>query len=82
MFNILYFIVDAGRDKLCLLEAVNYNGLFYFLLANVLTGIVNLSLPTVYLSPLPAFVIVALYMVFLSFVVTFFYRRKISFKFW
>jgi len=37
-----------------LLEAINLNGLALFLLANVMTGVVNLALPTMYASDVKA----------------------------
>lgn len=33
-------------SKPCLMESVNGNALFFFLLANIFTGLVNLVLPT------------------------------------
>lgn len=45
-----------------LLEAVNRNGLVIFLLANVLTGLVNLSMETIYAEDLTAYIILVGYM--------------------
>ncbi|EKM57256.1 uncharacterized protein PHACADRAFT_172903 [Phanerochaete carnosa HHB-10118-sp] len=44
-----------------LLEAVNRNGLLFFLLANVITGLVNLTIPTIYTSDWWAVVILSVY---------------------
>ncbi|KZS96987.1 hypothetical protein SISNIDRAFT_477615 [Sistotremastrum niveocremeum HHB9708] len=44
-----------------LLEAINKNGLILFLLANVATGLINLSVQTMYTSNSKAFLILILY---------------------
>ena len=36
-----------GATQFSLLEAVNRNGLFYFLLSNLLTGVVNFGMQTI-----------------------------------
>ncbi|XP_045159757.2 phosphatidylinositol-glycan biosynthesis class W protein-like [Mercenaria mercenaria] len=65
-----------------LISAINYNGLFYFLLANLLTGLVNMSVKTIYQSNLVAMTILTGYMFLLSSVLYFLYRKKISLKIW
>ncbi|KAL6304631.1 GWT1-domain-containing protein [Sparassis latifolia] len=45
-----------------LFEAVNRNGLVLFLLANFATGLINLSLPTMYMSDWLAMVVLSVYM--------------------
>ncbi|CAG8482626.1 7672_t:CDS:2 [Acaulospora morrowiae] len=47
-------------------EAINSNGLLMFLLANILTGIVNLSIRTLYVNNLVAEGILAVYMLIIS----------------
>ncbi|KAI5453140.1 Glucosaminyl phosphatidylinositol (GlcN-PI) nositol acylation protein [Naganishia albida] len=42
--------LSAGRKVPALLDAVNKNGLVFFLLANLLTGLVNVSMETMYAS--------------------------------
>ncbi|KAL9551426.1 hypothetical protein MBANPS3_004270 [Mucor bainieri] len=49
-----------------MLDAVNINGLFTFLLANVLTGTVNLSIRTLYANDLQSGVINAAYMLIVT----------------
>jgi len=44
-----------------LLEAINRNGLVLFLIANVATGLINLSIPTMYLSDWWAMLVLAVY---------------------
>ncbi|GJE93137.1 GWT1-domain-containing protein [Phanerochaete sordida] len=53
-----------GRTALgapALLEAINRNGLVFFLLANVMTGLVNLVIPTMYIADAGALAILAGY---------------------
>lgn len=65
----------------CLVSAVNYNLLAYFLIANLFTGFVNLALETINTSPTLAFVIMNVYLLVLHAVITVFYSRKILLKF-
>ncbi|KZT08215.1 uncharacterized protein LAESUDRAFT_757895 [Laetiporus sulphureus 93-53] len=44
-----------------LLEAINHNGLVLFLLANLATGLVNLTMPTMYMSDPAAMAVLSLY---------------------
>ncbi|KAI8996653.1 GWT1-domain-containing protein [Trametes punicea] len=50
-----------GGSAPALLEAVNANGLVLFLLANVMTGLINLSMRTMYMSDGPAMLVISLY---------------------
>ncbi|POW20326.1 hypothetical protein PSHT_03651 [Puccinia striiformis] len=43
------------------LEIINQNSLAIFLFANLLTGIINLSVHSMYINPVPAFSILQLY---------------------
>lgn len=43
-------------------RAVNNHGLFYFLISNLATGAVNLAIRTLDYRPVPAFVVLCLYM--------------------
>ncbi|XP_044285903.1 phosphatidylinositol-glycan biosynthesis class W protein [Varanus komodoensis] len=55
----------GGQPKLqgtCLISAVNKNQLLYFLLANILTGLVNMLVDTVHSNTLTAMFILHLYM--------------------
>ena len=64
------------------MTAINFNGLFYFLSANILTGLVNMCVRTIYQPPSIAFLILTVYMFILSLVISFLYHRKISLKVW
>ncbi|XP_069127185.1 phosphatidylinositol-glycan biosynthesis class W protein-like [Argopecten irradians] len=65
-----------------LLNAINYNGLFYFLLSNVLTGFMNITMETIHMSALPSFLILTLYMSCLSAISVCLFVRKMKIKFW
>lgn len=54
------------RSSSTLLRAFNKNGLFIFLLANVLTGLVNLILPTLTMSHVQAMGVLVIYAAVLS----------------
>ena len=64
----------------CLISAVNYNLLAYFLIANLLTGAVNLSIETINASPTSSFIIMNIYLLVLHAMITLLYRRKILLK--
>lgn len=65
-----------------LLEAISRNGLFYFLLANVLTGVVNLLVATISASTTMAMFILIFYMLVLSAVTALLHFYNITIKFW
>ncbi len=48
-----------------LLRFINYNGLVFFLLANLLTGLVNMSFDTIHMAPLASVVLLFLYCIVL-----------------
>ncbi|XP_062595806.1 phosphatidylinositol-glycan biosynthesis class W protein-like [Saccostrea cucullata] len=70
------------EGDVCLLSAVNYNALLYFLLANVFTGLVNLCIDTIQSTPTKSMTILTIYMGILSFISIMFYKWKIQLKFW
>ena len=55
-----------------------YIGLYVFLFSNVLTGIVNLIMETIYMNDLSAFLIVSTYIMLLISTSYFFYFNKIK----
>ncbi|XP_076644546.1 uncharacterized protein LOC143354376 isoform X3 [Halictus rubicundus] len=63
-----------------ILEAVNYNGLFFFLLANLMTGGVNMLVPTLHVSQSRALQILIAYMALNILSVLFLYRKQIQIK--
>ena len=63
-----------------LLMAVNYNGLLFFVVANLLTGTINMALDTKSLSSSTAFSVVTVYMFILSLLFLFLYWIKFSLK--
>ena len=71
---------DKRDIKSPLLMAVNYNGLLFFVVANLMTGTVSLTVDTRSLSHKIAFMLVTLYMFVLSVVFIYLYRIKFSFK--
>ncbi|GFR92972.1 phosphatidylinositol-glycan biosynthesis class W protein, partial [Elysia marginata] len=45
---------DLSGNNVCLLDAVGYNALLFFLLANLMTGLVNISMRTMHAGPVTA----------------------------
>ncbi|CAI4552046.1 AHL_G0029030.mRNA.1.CDS.1 [Saccharomyces cerevisiae] len=62
------------------LESINSNGLFLFLLANVSTGLVNMSMVTIDSSPLKSFLVFLAYCSFIAVISVFLYRKRIFIK--
>ena len=74
--------VAETRRSFDLLEAINANGLLYFLLANLLTGAVNLSTVTMSASTSLALTELTVYVLTLSLIVSVLYVHRIRVKFW
>eukprot|EP00095_Tigriopus_kingsejongensis_P002155 maker-scaffold248_size238799-snap-gene-1.22 protein:Tk02155 transcript:maker-scaffold248_size238799-snap-gene-1.22-mRNA-1 annotation:"GM14174" len=64
------------------LEAMNFNGLFYFLLANVLTGLVNFSLRPMEMATQPALGVLGAYVLLLQGVSHVLYSAQLQIKAW
>ncbi|EJS43142.1 gwt1p [Saccharomyces arboricola H-6] len=62
------------------LESINSNGLFLFLLANISTGLVNMSVVTIDASPMVSLLLLLAYCSFIAIVSVFLYKRKIFIK--
>lgn len=71
---------ECVKRSLEICDAVNYNGLFFFLLSNVLTGLVNMSICTLYVNQLPAILILIIYMAISIFFTFILYRLQIPVK--
>lgn len=65
-----------------ILDSINYNGLAFFLGANLLTGLVNLTFQTLLLNTPSALLILCCYMLTLCAITTFLYINKIKLKAW
>lgn len=65
-----------------ILSGINYNGLAFFLFANLLTGFVNLTNQTLLLGTMSAMMILCGYMLMLCSATTFLYLNKIKLKVW
>lgn len=65
-----------------LINAINYNGLVYFIVANLLTGMVNLIFQTFLQDVVTSLFILVTYMFLLSSFVVFLYLNRIKLKVW
>ncbi|KAI8993670.1 GWT1-domain-containing protein [Pilobolus umbonatus] len=59
-----------GYSEAVMMDSMNRNGLFTFLLANILTGIINLSIRTLYTSASVSLLILTVYMLTVTYVPT------------
>lgn len=65
-----------------IMSAINYNGLIFFLVANLLTGLVNIVFRTLLLTPFESITILFVYMFIVCGFMSFLYVNKIKLKFW
>ena len=63
-------------------KAVDHNPLFFFLLANLLTGLINITVETINTEDNTAVLIIFIYQAVLAIVVTCLYRCNIKLKCW
>lgn len=92
LLEMFFFFVKFDRIKLdeeapheygpIVLKAINTNGLVFFLVANLLTGLVNILFQTMLLDDLTSVLILVLYMLVLCTFQTVFYIYGIRLKFW
>ncbi|TYI91465.1 hypothetical protein E1A91_D03G194500v1 [Gossypium mustelinum] len=71
-----------GHKTLCLERAFDRNLLASFLVANLLTGLVNLSVDTIFVSPLSAVLILVSYSLTLCVVMVLIDFSGVKYKFW
>eukprot|EP00494_Astrolonche_serrata_P011542 UN11627 len=85
-FQVISILTLAGSishdKKLVLEEAFNQNMLGAFLVANILTGLVNLSVDTLSASPLAAFMILVAYTFTLCMLTGLAHFSGVRIKFW
>ncbi|NXS25185.1 PIGW protein, partial [Mystacornis crossleyi] len=78
--------VPVGREdklpQLCLISAINKNQLLFFLLANVMTGAVNILIDTIHSRAAFTLSILHLYMFFNCLIMYILHARNIVLKFW
>ncbi|XP_065352580.1 uncharacterized protein LOC135947591 [Cloeon dipterum] len=87
---VLVHIVSSALGVLCnghiymptILTSINYNSLAFFLLANLLTGVINMSVPTLYVAPIGSLFVVSIYMFLTTFTIYKLYLNRCKFKFW
>ncbi len=76
---------DAHEQQTCvpiILRAIDYNGLAFFLAANILTGLVNMTFQTLLVGSGGAVFLLTTYMFVLVAITLFLYVNKIRLKFW
>lgn len=63
-----------------IVKSVNFNGFIFFLAGNVLTGLINLSIPTLKLSTFYSVIIISLYMLCCCSLSMFLYNKQIRLR--
>lgn len=73
---------QAGAVHICLIAAINKNQLLFFLLANVMTGIVNVMIDTIHSRAALTLCILHVYMFLNCFIMYILHAKNIVLKFW
>ncbi|XP_032056706.1 phosphatidylinositol-glycan biosynthesis class W protein isoform X2 [Aythya fuligula] len=73
---------ESELSHACLISAVNRNQLLFFLLANVVTGIVNIMIDTIHSTTALTLCILHLYMFFNCLIMYILHAKNIVLKFW
>ncbi|XP_008543978.1 uncharacterized protein LOC103568786 [Microplitis demolitor] len=71
---------EVMRKSPIIFQAVNYNGLIFFLISNLLTGVVNLRIKTLYVDEYNAVLLICSYAAICIFSVFVLYRYNIKLK--
>lgn len=72
---------EPHKPSVCLVSAVDYNQLAVFLLANLLTGLVNLSMDTLSAGTVTALLVLSGYMALLAAVFSALFTLRFKIKF-
>eukprot|EP01084_Bolivina_argentea_P007738 14527_1 len=84
LWTMILFLVPSlvlfHRNDSVLLQAVNSNQLFIFLLANMLTGVINLSFSTLFATPFVSYTIIVCYMFVICVVSYIFHLKNVKIK--
>ncbi|XP_006832412.1 PREDICTED: phosphatidylinositol-glycan biosynthesis class W protein [Chrysochloris asiatica] len=73
---------EKKRASLCLITAINRNQLFFFLLSNITTGLINLMVDTLHSSTLWTLCVLYLYMLINCLITFVLYLQDKTIKFW
>ncbi|XP_015736156.1 phosphatidylinositol-glycan biosynthesis class W protein isoform X2 [Coturnix japonica] len=73
---------QAEAVHVCLIAAINKNQLLFFLLANVMTGVVNITIDTIHSRAALTLCILHLYMFLNCFIMYILHTKNIVLKFW
>ncbi|XP_006607152.1 uncharacterized protein At4g17910 [Apis dorsata] len=71
---------NVAENTIEIFEAVNYNGLIFFLFSNLMTGGINMLVPTLYINELNAVQILIAYMAVNVLSVLLLYRKQVQIK--
>ncbi|KAF2078688.1 hypothetical protein CYY_000059 [Polysphondylium violaceum] len=80
--NILISILTGHQNSSVIAKSVNRNQLFIFLLGNILTGLTNFSMKTIYATEETAMIVICSYTFILSLVALLLDYKNITIKFW
>lgn len=71
---------NPPTPPLCVVSAIDYNQLVFFLLANLMTGLVNISINTLHTPPSIALCVLTIYMTLLVAIAIILHRYNIKLK--
>lgn len=65
-----------------ILSSISYNGLLFFIISNLITGLVNICFETIFIGDIAALFVIIAYMFILSFVASILHAFRLKLKFW
>ena len=60
---------SPSSSHCCLISAIDYNQFIFFLIANVSTGIVNITINTMSVGPIMSFLVLSLHIAIISLII-------------
>ncbi|OCT91879.1 phosphatidylinositol-glycan biosynthesis class W protein [Xenopus laevis] len=73
---------ESIKNNFCLIQAISRNPLLFFLLSNVMTGLVNIVMNTMNTTSFLSLLVLVLYMFFTCLIVYFLHVNNVNVKWW
>ncbi|EGC39189.1 hypothetical protein DICPUDRAFT_45375 [Dictyostelium purpureum] len=80
--NIFVYLISGNHNASVIAKSINRNQLFIFLLGNILTGLINFSMKTIYATQEESIAVITGYTFFLCLTAIILDYKNINIKFW
>jgi phosphatidylinositol glycan class W len=83
LVHLAYRLHDRDQDdRNTVMSGINFNQFAFFMISNLCTGAVNLSIQTLFVSDVPAFAIIVGYQLAVNLLMYLLWSSKLKLKFW